>query len=82
MGVGTNIKEYLRKKGISQIWLCESTGITPERMSLSLNEKRKMTFDDYARIIGALGLPSGSFIEPIPPTDNDGGDEGHETNKG
>ena len=34
-------------------------------MSLALNEKRKLTFEDYEKIIGVLKLPAGAFIEPV-----------------
>lgn len=65
MGVGTRIKSYLAANKIRQAYLCEKTGIDRPRMSLALNEKRKLTFDDYEKIIGVLKLPAGAFIEPV-----------------
>lgn len=65
MAVGTRIKNYLDARGISQAWLCEQSGIFESRMSLLLNDKRRMRIDDYEKIIGVLKLPAGAFIEPV-----------------
>lgn len=64
MSVGNRIKDYMKQNDIAQKAICLMTGISPVRMSLSLNEKRKLTFEEYALIIKALGLPMGTFIEP------------------
>lgn len=65
MAVGTRIKNYLDARGISQAWLSEQSGIFESRMSLLLNDKRRMRIDDYEKIIGVLKLPAGTFIEPV-----------------
>lgn len=67
MAVGTRIKNYLITHGISQSWLCERSRIPAARMSLILNEKRRMRTDDYERIVGALNVDGGLFIEPKKP---------------
>ena len=64
MSVGSRIKEYMKEKEIAQKTICLMTGISPVRMSLSLGEKRRLTFEEYALIIKALELPMGTFIEP------------------
>lgn len=69
MSVGARIKNYLTSHGISQAWLCETTGLTPAKMSLALSEKRKLSVVDYELIVGALGVDGGAFIEPKNPED-------------
>ena len=71
MSVGARIKNYLTSHGISQAWLCEMTGMTPAKMSLALSEQRKLSVGDYERIVGALGVDGGAFIEPKSPEDCD-----------
>lgn len=67
MGVGAKIRAYLDEKRISQIDLCAKTHISPSKLNLSLNDKRKMTFDEYQTICWALGVGVDAFMEPRPP---------------
>lgn len=67
MNIGQKLKAYLAEHKISQVWLCEQTGISPSRMSLLMNGKRRMTFDDYVTICYVLNIAPGTFIEPTPP---------------
>lgn len=61
------IKVYLRKDGRSQIWLARQSGIPIHKLNLGLNGRRKLTFDEYARICGALGVNTDFFLKPQPP---------------
>lgn len=64
MCVGQKIKNYLLETGRTQIWLSRSTGIPAPRLNLTLAGKRKMTFDEYALICGALDVDTNKFIAP------------------
>jgi len=64
MSIGLKIKDYLIEHEISQAWLCTQTGIGQPRMSLLMNGKRRMTFDDYVTICDALDIPVGTFVQP------------------
>lgn len=61
------IKAYLRKDGRSQMWLSKQAGIPNHKLNLSLNNKRRLQFDEYARICGALGVNTDFFLKPQPP---------------
>lgn len=63
------INEYLKSKGISQAFLSSKTRISAVKLNLSLNGKRKLTFDEYEAICWALGLGADAFLEPKPPDD-------------
>ena len=54
MTVAKNIKLYLVKNNITQKWLSNKTGIGVEKLSLSLNDKRKLDSEEFAKIIVAL----------------------------
>ena len=64
MCVGMRIQQYLSDTGRTQVWLSDKTGIPAPKLSLSLNGKRKMTFDEYAMICGALDVDTNYFIKP------------------
>ena len=64
MCVGQKIKAYLNDTGRTQAWLSNSTGIPAPRLNLTLTGKRKMTFDEYALICGALNVDTNKFIAP------------------
>ena len=64
MCVGQRIKSYLQATGRTQAWLSGETGIPAPRLNLSLAGKRKMTFDEYALICGALNVDTNKFIVP------------------
>lgn len=62
MEVGMKIKKYLDDNGISQVFLSEKTGIACPKLNLALNGKRRMTFEEYELICGALGVEAGFFL--------------------
>ena len=64
MCVGNRIKKYLDDTGRKQAWLSKKTGITAAKLNLALSGKRKMTFEEYALICGALGVDTNKFIVP------------------
>lgn len=67
MEVCAKINEYLKKNNISQIELCERAHISPSKLNLSLNLKRKLTFEEYQIICWVLGVGVDKFMEPHPP---------------
>lgn len=67
MEVTVKIRRYLDEKGITQVWLCEKTGIAPAKLNLALNGKRKLTFEEYEMICWALGVGVERFLEPKAP---------------
>ena len=67
MEVGIKIKKYLTNNGISQRYISRKTGIDPTKLNLSLNGIRRMTFDEYELICGALGVGTDMFLEPRQP---------------
>lgn len=67
MEVCEKISKYIDEHKISQIELCEKTNISPSKLNLSLNKKRKMTFEEYQTICWALGVGVDKFMEPRPP---------------
>ena len=64
MKVGLRIRAYLRETGRSQTWLSEQIGISTSKLSLALLGKRRMTFEEYELICGALGVDTNTFIKP------------------
>ena len=65
--IGMKIKKYMDDKKISQIELCQKTNISPPKLNLSLNGKRRFTFMEYQVICWALGVGVDAFMEPRPP---------------
>lgn len=61
------IKAYLQAEGRSQVWLARQIGMSNHKLNLSLNGKRKLMFDEYARICGALGVNTDFFLKPQSP---------------
>lgn len=64
MEVGLKIKKYLDDNGITQAFLSRKTGINRSKLNLALNGNRRLSFEEYELICGALGLPVGIFLEP------------------
>ena len=64
MCVGTRIKQYLMNSGISQSYVSEKSGIPPAKLNLSLNGKRRLTFEEYEVICGVLSVEAGRFLCP------------------
>lgn len=67
MEVGEKIRRYMEESGITQVHICQKTGITPAKLSLALGGKRRMTFEEYENICWALGVDVGAFLEAKPP---------------
>ena len=65
--VGQKIKKYLNEHGITQTWLSTRTGIRLQALNASLNGIRALSLEEYERIIGALELTAGTFLEPKAP---------------
>ena len=64
MEPGPRIKVYLQENGRTQAWLSQKTGISTAKLSLALTGKRRMTFDEYELICGALNVDTNTFIKP------------------
>lgn len=64
MCVGQKIKEYLACNGITQTHLSNKTKIPVPKLNLSLNGNRRMTFEEYELICGALDVNTDKFIQP------------------
>ena len=62
--VGDAIKAFLHKDGRSQTWLARESGIPIHKLNLALNGKRKLNFDEYERICGALNVDTNRFLKP------------------
>ena len=64
MKVGKKIKTFLEQHGISQAYLAKTTGIDTVKLNLALNGNRKLTFDEYELICGALKVNTDYFLKP------------------
>lgn len=67
MGVGQKIKAYLKDHGISQKYLARCTNIGITKLNVSLNGHRKLSFDEYELICGALNVGTDTFLTPRTP---------------
>lgn len=61
--VGERIKSYLLAEGLKQNKIAEKTGIGTDKLNLSLNGKRNLPLDEYARICSVLGVPADTFLK-------------------
>ena len=64
MCVGQKIKKYLDENGITQTHVSTKTGISLPKLNLALNGNRRMTFEEYELICGALNVGVDRFLEP------------------
>lgn len=64
MSISKKMKLYLIEHEISQKSISELTGIAPAKLNLSLNDKRKMSFDEFELILGAIGETADKFLVP------------------
>ena len=62
MTVGERIKAYLSEQGLKQNKVAEKAGISNDKFNLSMNGKRKIPLDEYAKICSVLGVPVGTFL--------------------
>lgn len=58
------IKDYITKKGITQSFICNKTGISAPKLSMSLSGKRELSIEEYALICGALEVDTNCFVHP------------------
>jgi transcriptional regulator with XRE-family HTH domain len=61
--VGEIIKAYLSEQGLKQNKVAEKAGISNDKFNLSMNGKRKIPLDEYAKICNVLGVPAGTFLD-------------------
>lgn len=54
--ISSYLKEYFKKNNISQYEIEERTGIKQSKISLTLNNKRKLTADELITIAIAYGI--------------------------
>lgn len=64
MRIEEKIKEHLENNGISQSFISKKTGIELPKLNLSLNGHRRMTFQEYELICGALNVNTDKFLTP------------------
>ncbi len=64
MGVGAEIKKYITDNDIPQTELSIETHISLPKLNLALNEKRRLTFEEFELICGALNVPVTKFLAP------------------
>jgi transcriptional regulator with XRE-family HTH domain len=70
--VEEKIKDYLKEQGISQVYLAGKAEIDLPKLNLSLNGKRRLTFDEYERICWALDVGVDKFLSPKMPEEKAG----------
>jgi transcriptional regulator with XRE-family HTH domain len=63
--VGEKIKIYLCQEKISQKELAQRTGISTAKLSLSLNGKRTLTYEELSSILWATNTTADMFISPL-----------------
>lgn len=62
--LGEAIRQYLQENRYTQLSISKETGIAPDKLSASLNGKRRFTFTEYSLICGALGVNTDKFVQP------------------
>lgn len=63
MSIADRIKIFLVENKISQYWLSEETKIALPKLNASLNNKRKISAEEYQSIIIALNVDANTFIQ-------------------
>lgn len=64
MCVGKKIKAYLAENGITQTLVSRKTGIPLSKLNLLLNGNRRLGFEEYELICGALAVGTDKFLNP------------------
>lgn len=59
--IGLEIKKYLDENGIKYSFLSEKIGMPMNMLSPLLNDKRKMSVEEYFSICSALKVPVSKF---------------------
>ena len=62
--LGEKIKAYMKENRFTQAYLSKNTGIPPDKVSASLNGKRRFTFTEYELMCGALKVNTDKFLKP------------------
>lgn len=57
------IRKYMEKNGIKQVFLSQRTGLTRNCISMLLTGRRKLSIEEYIKICTALDLPYDYFFE-------------------
>lgn len=61
--IGTKIKRYMKERGIKQVFLADTVGLTNPQVSEILNKGRAINCIEYYRICKALDVPLEKFFE-------------------
>jgi plasmid maintenance system antidote protein VapI len=61
--VGDLIKKHLSERGIKQTYIAKAIGIENNVFSMMLNNKRKITAEEYFRICKAIGINAEYFAD-------------------
>ena len=75
------IKKYLKQNGISQSHIAKAIKMPEPILSMALNEKRKLTLEEYASICGALKVDTNKFLKPRMPGGKEEISNGNKSNK-
>lgn len=59
--LGTKIKEYITESGLKFSAVAEKSGISANTFSAIVNEKRKITAEEYFSVCQTLGVPLEQF---------------------
>lgn len=62
---GSDIKIYLKEKGIKQNFLSEKTNISASILNSMLNNNRKIEVNEYMNICIVLGVPLDYFADNL-----------------
>lgn len=62
MTIADKIKLYLFENNISQTWLSQETKIAIPKLNASLNNKRKLSSEEFGKIIKVIGVDANTFI--------------------
>lgn len=63
MTIASTIRAYLQDHGIKQTFIAEKCGWSKQELSCIVNEKSKMTVEDYQTLCRAIGVPYELFLE-------------------
>lgn len=67
MSIGKLIKTYLVENDISQVWLSAETKISTSKLNASLNDKRNLNAEEFAKIVNVLNLDANKFLKDSQP---------------
>lgn len=65
MSISEKIKLYLVQNKVSQYWLSEQTKIALPKLNASLNNKRKLSAEEFQSIINALNVEANTFLQQV-----------------